>query len=324
MKLISIVLPVYNVEKYLTECLDSIVVLRNFYENLELIVVDDGSIDGSGGICDEYSELHKWISTFHISNGGLSAARNYGLSKTSGEYIWFIDSDDLIENQEEISKRLEKINKEDCILFDYLKFNDLTRRQITNCEYHLKENFFKEPVLYTLMSNNWIPKSVWTMVVKKKLIMNRKIMFEVNRLSEDTDWILQVLLNARHVRTCEISAYKYRVNRTGSITKKNNYRLIDDSLKTISKWRETTSSLSNTDQIAILNHLVFIYATLFTFIDNETPQSTLNYLKKNDDLFDYNENKNKRVAIIKVIYKIGGVYMASKASKIGSRIMRRS
>ena len=94
-KLISIIVPVYNVEPYLKRCLDSII--NQTYTNIEIILIDDGSTDNSGSICDDYSKQDKRIKVIHKKNSGPSAARNSGLKMSSGEYIGFVDSDDYIE-----------------------------------------------------------------------------------------------------------------------------------------------------------------------------------------------------------------------------------
>ena len=92
--LISVIIPVYNVEEYLHECVDS--VINQTYKNLQIILVDDGSTDSSGKICDEYAENDKRITVVHQKNGGLSVARNTGLSNAHGDYVYFLDSDDYI------------------------------------------------------------------------------------------------------------------------------------------------------------------------------------------------------------------------------------
>ena len=97
MELISIIVPVYKAEKHLSECIDSII--SQTYENFELILIDDGSPDNSGKICDEYAEKDKRIRAIHKENGGVSSARNTGLDNASGEYITFIDSDDFVDKQ---------------------------------------------------------------------------------------------------------------------------------------------------------------------------------------------------------------------------------
>lgn len=94
--LISVIIPVYNVERYLKKCVDS--VLKQDYTNIEIILVDDGSTDSSGNICDEYSNKYpNKVKVIHKKNGGLSDARNYGIKKSSGKYLIFVDSDDWIE-----------------------------------------------------------------------------------------------------------------------------------------------------------------------------------------------------------------------------------
>ncbi|MBQ5852329.1 MAG: glycosyltransferase family 2 protein, partial [Lachnospiraceae bacterium] len=93
--MISIVVPVYNVEKYLERCVDSLI--NQTYENIEILLIDDGSKDNSGQMCDEYANKDSRITVYHKENGGLSDARNYGMDRAKGEYIIFIDSDDYVE-----------------------------------------------------------------------------------------------------------------------------------------------------------------------------------------------------------------------------------
>lgn len=93
--LISVIVPVYNVERYLNQCIDSI--LAQTYKDFELILVDDGSKDKSGEICDEYVKKDSRIRVFHKKNGGVSSARNYGIDNAQGTYICFVDSDDWVD-----------------------------------------------------------------------------------------------------------------------------------------------------------------------------------------------------------------------------------
>lgn len=94
MKKVSIIIPVYNVEQYLERCLETVV--NQSYKGLEIILVDDGSTDGSGKICDKYKELDERIVCIHKENGGLSSARNAGVNIATGEYFVFVDSDDWV------------------------------------------------------------------------------------------------------------------------------------------------------------------------------------------------------------------------------------
>ena len=109
--LISIIVPIYNVEKYIKKCIDSII--NQTYTNLEIILVDDGSPDNCGKICDKYKEKDDRIKVIHKKNGGLSDARNAGIDIATGEYITFIDSDDYVaENYIEVLYNLCKEQNE--------------------------------------------------------------------------------------------------------------------------------------------------------------------------------------------------------------------
>ena len=110
-EMISVIIPVYNSEKYLHKCIDS--VLSQSYTNFEVILVNDGSTDKSGAICDEYAEKDEKVRVFHKENGGVSSARNLGIEKAIGKYVCFIDSDDwvydkLLESFFSLDKNLKK------------------------------------------------------------------------------------------------------------------------------------------------------------------------------------------------------------------------
>ena len=126
MDLISVIVPVYNVEKYLNRCVDSII--NQTYSNLEIILINDGSTDTSGKICDEYKKRDNRIHVIHQKNGGLSAARNAGIVIANGNYFIFVDSDDLIHPQ--CIEILYKVIKNDCsdiVIGNYEKFDDFNK-----------------------------------------------------------------------------------------------------------------------------------------------------------------------------------------------------
>ena len=94
----SIIVPVYKVEDYLQACVDSLLAQEAYENQMEILLIDDGSPDRSGELCDRLTEKHEQIKAFHKPNGGLSSARNYGLDRAAGEYVLFVDSDDVIES----------------------------------------------------------------------------------------------------------------------------------------------------------------------------------------------------------------------------------
>lgn len=125
--MISVIVPVYNVEPYLKKCLDSIV--NQTYEDLEILVIDDGSTDKSGQICDEYAEWDERVRVFHTDNKGLSAARNLGLKEAKGEWIEFVDSDDWVDRDYcKLPLELANIHNADLIIFRFRKIRGINRR----------------------------------------------------------------------------------------------------------------------------------------------------------------------------------------------------
>ncbi|MDO4707928.1 MAG: glycosyltransferase family 2 protein [Porphyromonadaceae bacterium] len=145
--LISVIVPVYNVEKFLPRCLDSII--NQTYPHLEIILVDDGSIDSSGDICDQYADRDNRIKVYHKINGGLSSARNYGLDRVSGTYIAYVDSDDWIDLDLyrrciEVFKRKPQV---DVVYYEYDEVYEETSRK--HYTYRLgKEEGYSHNTLY--------------------------------------------------------------------------------------------------------------------------------------------------------------------------------
>ena len=122
--IISVVIPIYNMEKYLNKCIES--VINQTYRNLEILLIDDGSTDNSPGMCDEWAKKDNRIKVFHKTNGGLSDAKNYGIEHASGKFIGFVDSDDWIEENmyEELYKEAMDNNADIIICGRYLEFSN--------------------------------------------------------------------------------------------------------------------------------------------------------------------------------------------------------
>ena len=203
--LISIIVPVYNVEDYLKACLDSII--NQTYKNLEIILIDDGSTDNSGKICDEYAGKDNRIKLIHKPNVGLSDARNAGLEIAKGEYIGFVDSDDYIaEDMYEF-------------LYNLVVDNDLDVAMCASCDVHedgtvktpkiFKTIFIneKEKIIENLFVNQagGLAISVCNKLFKKKVIKNCK--FTVGKTSEDVFFVLKWIENTD--KFCRISDVKY-------------------------------------------------------------------------------------------------------------------
>lgn len=221
LNLISIIIPIYNVEMYLRRCIDS--VLNQTYRNLEVILVDDGSPDKCGEICDEYAEKDKRIRVIHKENGGLSDARNAGLDIATGEYVAFVDSDDYIDKDMYV-KLYEAIQEADADMsicnFRYVdengtcKFsnNDLPIKDETLSGIHiLLNNMFDEKCWYWVVA--------WNKLYKRELFENIKYPF--GRVHEDEFVIHKLFLKCNKVACVSKMLYNY-VQREDSIMNQRN------------------------------------------------------------------------------------------------------
>ena len=233
----SIILPVYNVEKYLKRCMKSI--LNQKFTDYEIILVDDGSTDFSGKICDEYMSQYPFIQTIHKENGGLSSARNEGLKRATGKYIFMIDSDDWVEDN-----TLEK-------LYDYTKNKDI---DIVKFNYiRQPENIKKASILQTGLKNKFEIKkiiplvlketgkvnfSAWGHVYKNSFLKQNNFKFISERTigSEDYLFNLQAYCQAKSLLVIPEFLYNYDM-REGSLTKRyrknifTQYNILHDKFK---------------------------------------------------------------------------------------------
>ena len=215
-KLVSVVVPVYNVKDYLYECIDSI--KNQTYKNIEIILVDDGSTDGSSQICDELAKEDERIKLIHKENGGLSDARNVGLNYSNGEYIIFIDSDDLISKimiEQMINSML--INDADisaCTFKTFKNNNDINYVEKLKDEIVMSGKELVKKIYAGEYTD--IAFTAWNKLYKKRLFQDFKIEYPVGRFYEDSFTTFKLLYNADKLVIIDNSLYFYRV-RQGSI-----------------------------------------------------------------------------------------------------------
>lgn len=178
--MISIIIPVYNVEKYLKKCIDSI--LDQNYNDLEILVVDDGSTDHSGDICDSYAEQDHRIQVFHTENHGLSAARNFGLDHARGQYIGFVDSDDWIESDmyERLFNTAEQTGADIVTCRFYQEYRSMTEESSGPLQQFTVEG---SEILHTYLFQSEICQDSWNNLFKADLFQS--IRFPVGRSFED-------------------------------------------------------------------------------------------------------------------------------------------
>ena len=214
--LFSIIVPIYDVEHYLIQCIES--VLAQDYSNYELILVDDGSPDNSIDICTKYAKQYSNIVFIHKINGGLSDARNAGIKLARGEYLMFLDSDDYWEGTSILSD-LEKIITENNpdVIFNYLK--SVYPDKIVN--HYIKRDkltgSFQED-FQDLYQDGIYLGFAWTKVIKKEIILKNNLLFIKGRNFEDIPWSFSLVKHIKDYAIYQNCFYMYRRERKGSIS----------------------------------------------------------------------------------------------------------
>ena len=218
-KKLSFILPIYNVEAYLPQCVDSI--LSQVTADCEIILVDDGSPDGCGAICDGYAEKYENVKVIHKPNGGLSSARNAGFDRAEGEYVLFVDSDDYIEpgSVEKILRWIDETDADVAFLLSRKVYPDGTSEPLG--ENLSRDAIFgksREEVLRYLAGRPKFPAGAWGKIYRRSFLLEQGLRYpDDRRLSEDLMHSLDLILTAEKFDYLDFPYYCYRQNRTGSI-----------------------------------------------------------------------------------------------------------
>lgn len=214
--LISIIIPVYNVETYLLQCMKSLMA-ENTLDQVEILLIDDGSTDSSGDICDRYCS--EKVKVYHKINGGLSDARNYGMLHACGKYLLFLDSDDMM-IPGAINQLIGLVKNEDVdvVLWDALiveETGEISKNQENGYYVHdglEEERYYTglEVIENQLSKSNDYVTTVWLGLYRKELLLSEHIWFEKNLLHEDELWTQKVFVCAKNVVYLNKKLYCYR------------------------------------------------------------------------------------------------------------------
>lgn len=242
-KLVSIIVPIYNVENYLKKCINSLV--NQTYKNIEIILVDDGSTDSSCYICDEYKEKYSNIKVIHKKNEGVSIARNVGIDSSKGDYIFFIDSDDFIENNviEDLVKNFVDV---DIIKISYKIINKSKIKDISISKTFSK-NEYLEAILYGSIGGH-----CWGYLFDRKII--KDLYFDKNTsCMEDTIFVISCVLRANKIKCINDSFYNHVINENGITSSSNKIeRKIIDYMYSMDKIEELIKNQDYIEQCKLL------------------------------------------------------------------------
>lgn len=220
--LVSIIVPVYNVEKYLQQCVDSLV--SQTYKNIEILLIDDGSKDNSGQMCNQFSEQYTNVVSFHKKNSGLGLTRNFGLERINGDYVTFVDSDDYL-RQDAIQKLVDGLDdgQNDTVIGGFTKITDDGKELYIET---YPEEVINNGLVYSRLFNRMlgsspdrhdsIKPSVWNALYSVKIIQEHNLHFVSERelISEDIVWDSDYYRYSKSVKVIPSSSYYYRYNPT--------------------------------------------------------------------------------------------------------------
>jgi len=189
---ISIIVPVYNVENYLSRCVDSIL-FQNFID-FELLLIDDGSVDSSGRICDEYSKADARITVFHTTNEGVSSARNLGLDNAKGKWITFVDSDDWITiNYLEQMLNLGITNNVDAVFCN--AFMAYENKIVPSIVYKEEQIFSGDEIFKMLLKRQYIRSEVWGKIIRRECVLKKYFKLGI-KIGEDLLFLIEIFDNS--------------------------------------------------------------------------------------------------------------------------------
>lgn len=231
----SIIVPVYNVKDYLKRCMDSLLHQNNMDGRTEILLIDDGSLDGSGALCDYFAEHYSQVKTYHKENGGLSSARNLGIEKADGDYILFVDSDDYIENDTclVLDRALEQYGEVEALVYDgveddgvrqvHLRRLPVERKQCTDGKTYLLEH-------YQIRNMN---VEAWLYAYRREFLLDNRLCFREGILHEDVEFTPRALLKCREVLELPDCLYHYMVRENSISTQKKKKKNIRDLFQTL-------------------------------------------------------------------------------------------
>ena len=292
---VSVVIPVYNVKPYLERCVQS--VLHQSFKDLEIILVDDGSTDGSGEMCDQTAKRDSRIVVIHQKNQGLSGARNTGIKKAKGEYIVFLDSDDEWLHPDGLELLLQG-DMADLIVFKRvdIKEGDL---YITSADYELnaiKRLHDTQDIFTYMVKSQMLQISACFLLIRRQILIDNNIYFPCGIISEDVFWTMHLWQHVTSARFTNLDLYGYH-HREGSIKKKTSIRVFQSYNFIFTYWKnQCAAGCKNAETIlAYMANMWVSRGYDFLHLAKSDKQEAINILKKHTDLLNWGFSpKSKR------------------------------
>lgn len=314
---LSIIIPIYKVEKYLKKCVES--VLSQTFDDYEILLVDDGSPDLCPKICDEFASLYKRVVVLHKPNGGLSDARNYGLKHAKGEYVIFLDSDDYYLHNDflEVLMKATQNGSKDAVFFQRTIFFEDQKDSYKHLPLYKDEwmSLNGGDLLYALSCHDRLDASACMKITKRSILLKNSLFFTKGIYSEDIEWFSRYVFYVNDIVIVNKPDYCYR-KRIGSISSSLTEKNVCDLFFSIDTHSEAIrdSLMEEKKKAAILNYLSYQYFIVLglIFYVSMPIRSKIKYLKKCRKfkwLADYGVSKKTRKS--SKLVKFIGISMAS-------------
>ena len=265
----SIVIPIYNTVKELKRCVDSVVCQT--FEDFELILVDDGSTDGSGALCDRLSLEDPRIKTIHKPNGGCSTARNTGIRAAAGKYLLFVDSDDMWDDNDALKNFYQMLQDKavDILCFGVRIYDEEGNLvKVRKAELPLGCASDKESVLRELVYKNQYFSACYVRVYDRQFLLENGLLFEAGLLCEDIEWCARVMIHAKEIAVYSGQLYKRIQRKEGSQTANLGEKNVLAILYSIEQGVEYARKHCESDALLALyyEYWAYQYAMLLGFI----------------------------------------------------------
>lgn len=279
LKLVSIIVPIYNVELYLKRCIDSLI--NQKYRNIEIILVDDGSPDNCPNICDGYAETDNRIKVIHKTNGGLSDARNAGLRTATGDLIAFVDSDDWVSSTY-IEAMLNAMNDSgaDIVECGFIRTSGEIPISARGVQFSRKE-YSSTEALQLLIKDHELHQIVWNKLYTRSVIADT--LFEVGKYNEDEFWTYQIMGRAQKIVKIDDILYYYYQNNASIMGQGYKFKRLDAIEGKVCRQKyidHNFPELSNIAATNLMGSIIYAGQMSLAYLDEEEKKVAINILKE--------------------------------------------
>lgn len=301
----SVIIPVYNVEKYLKQCVDS--VLSQSCDDFEIILVDDGSTDSSGEICNYYAQHYSCVHVIHKKNGGLSSSRNTGLRAAVGKYVLFLDSDDFYSKLDILQniKQMTQVNNYDFVLFRMAKYytDDEIIDYYGEYDAHIMEWSKVEIFSYIVRQNKQLATAC-NKAIRRELLCERQIFFPLGTISEDVPWVIRLFEESCTIGIINSIAYMYRQKRKGSISSEVSQKKIEQLFNIVKSLSQEYIMRNDEFGKTVMSFTAYEFAIVLYLVALSSESIDTNEIQEYCWLLKY--AKDRKTCLVKWVYTLLG------------------